>query len=160
VITEDSPVSPDTASGQAHVHMEQYLRQVAPTTSSILRPAGLVGADRHPIRTLSGRSLTAPNKAVNLVFGEDVVSAIMALLATGPVSSPLHLCSNSHPQRKAYYEWAAKQLGIEKPSFTLDDDNLPTTGKRIDATHTWAKLGITPKFGNPYDMVVTGANRD
>jgi nucleoside-diphosphate-sugar epimerase len=152
-VIETSPVAPETASAKAHVRIEQYLQSGAANKATILRLAGLVGNDRHPINTLSGRQLTAPNKLVNLVHGDDIVSALTVLISLGPQSDVLHLCSQEHPQRKRYYDWCAKTCGLEPATFTPDSNELPNQGKWIDASATWERLGITPRYPSPFDMI-------
>jgi nucleoside-diphosphate-sugar epimerase len=154
IITERSPVVPQTASAKAHVELEKHLFDVSEKRCSILRLAGLVGPNRHPITSLSGRQLSEPTKVVNLVHSVDVIEALLRLVKLGPQPQPMHLCSIEHPQRKAYYDTCAEQNGLPKAQFIADSNGCSAdTGKAIDATQTWATLGLSPKFPSPYDMV-------
>ena len=152
-ITEASSLHPETPSAKAHEKVERYLQRHGKNKVSIVRLAGLVGPDRHPINTLSGRALTAPNKITNLVHSNDVVSALIALINTGPMTAPLLLCSVSHPQRKAYYDKSAKAFNLAPAKFSPDNDNLEDTGKRLNGEKSWARLGLTPTYPSPYDML-------
>lgn len=150
-LTAQAPTNPQTASAKAHVAMEQYLLSLrAQINVSIVRLAGLVGPDRHPARSLSGRQLEAGNKRINLVHVFDIVKALGEIIRCTPLNDTIHLCSLSHPKRGLYYVEAAKAMGIEPPDFTGTD--AEPGGKVIDARECWAQLGITPEFADPYRM--------
>lgn len=184
-VTNDSPLAPSTASGNAHVDLEQYLKGLALASgatlsidlnangfsSSVLRLAGLVGKDRHPISTLSQKSNIAMGKSpVNLVHQEDVIQAISAVLrnsrqqesrnkAQVSTSSPFennffaaNLCSLEHPSREQYYTWCAEQKGLRVPQFS-PDIRTRVDGKWIDAEHTINKLELKMRYPSPYDML-------
>jgi nucleoside-diphosphate-sugar epimerase len=184
-VTNDSPLAPSTASGNAHVELEQYLKGLAVASAatlntdlkangfsgSVLRLAGLVGKDRHPISTLSQKSNIAMGKnPVNLVHQEDVIQAISAVLGNAgekvnhnqpeiPANSlfennfyAANLCSLEHPSREQYYTWCAEQKGLRAPQFS-PDNRTHVNGKWIDAVHTVAKLALKMRYPSPYDML-------
>lgn len=84
-IGNETELSPNTASGNAHVELEIYLKDLAKAhdiSASVLHLAGLVGEDRHPINTLSGKTNIALGKnPVNLIHQHDVVQAIITILS-------------------------------------------------------------------------------
>ncbi|KXF82202.1 NAD-dependent epimerase/dehydratase family protein [Enterovibrio coralii] len=148
-ITETTTPSPTTESGKAHVEIENYVFERFGDRGAVLRLSGLVGEDRHPARYLAGRSdIANGNDPVNLVHRDDCIAAICALIEKGVGGRAYHLCTAEHPTREAFYQWAAKSMGLVEPSFTPSDGS----GKRIDATETLASLGLTPKYRSPYDM--------
>lgn len=150
-VNEKSAVAPETASAKSHVAIEQYLASKAASTKyTIVRLAGLVGPDRHPARSLSGRSISDGNKRVNLVHIADVVEALSRIIKTPPAENLLHLCSLAHPKRGEYYVTAAKALALPPPEFSETD--LPPMGKVINSSKSWQVLGITPTYSNPDDM--------
>lgn len=150
-ITEASPVKPNTNSGTAHVQIEEHLRQHLSGRTTILRLAGLVGDERHPVKFLSGKvELTNPDHAVNLVHRKDVINAITAIIENQVWGKTLHLCSLEHPSRQEYYQWAAKQLGLVLPEFVTSDG---AAGKLIDASNTIETLGINLEYASPFDML-------
>lgn len=151
LINETSATAPQTESAKAHVAIENYLLAKRDQIDvSILRLAGLVGPDRHPARSLSGRELDAGNKRVNLVHIHDVAEAFKKIIGSAPINGILHLCSLSHPKRGVYYVDAAKALNIEPPYFA-DTENSPS-GKVIDAHKSWEQLGVSPQYSDPYSM--------
>ncbi|QPG06091.1 NAD-dependent epimerase/dehydratase family protein [Salinimonas marina] len=152
-ITEQTARQPVTASGSAHVEIEDYLQQHYANKSVVIRLAGLIGADRHPIHFLSGRSLDKGEQVVNLVHEADVCQAILSLLKTPITGAALHLCALKHPKRGHFYNTSAQKKGLEAPVFNFDFDTLPASGKRIDAQHSWKQLGVAPIYADPYDML-------
>ena len=152
-ITEQTARRPVTDSGTAHVEIEDYLQQHYADKSVVLRLAGLIGADRHPVHFLSGRSLDKGEQVVNLVHEADVCQAILSLLRSPITGTALHLCALEHPKRGHYYNTSAQKKGLEAPVFNFDFDTLPASGKRIDAQHSWKQLGVAPTYADPYDML-------
>ncbi len=157
-LNEHASTQPETASAKAHVAIEQHLLDLkmnAKVDVKIVRLAGLTGPDRHPVNSLSGRSLNAGNKRINLVHIHDVVAALKTLILadSSKVDSTdlYHLCSLQHPKRGEYYTQAANKKGIPAPAFSESD--LPPTGKVIDAKASWDLLGIVPDYANPDDMI-------
>lgn len=151
-LDQDSDTKPTTDSGKAHLHIEQHLLKTYPIHASVLRLAGLVGGERHPIKSLSGKTnLSKPTQCVNLVHRTDVISAINAIIEKQIWGETLVLCSAQHPTRKDYYTWAAEQLSLVAPTFLQEDLKAPA--KQIDSTKTLAKLGIKLAFPSPYDMI-------
>ena len=163
VLNEHASTQPETASAKAHVAIEQHLLDLKTNDKvdvKIVRLAGLTGPDRHPVNSLSGRSLNAGNKRINLVHVNDVVAALKTLIfadssknnSSKTDSTDLyHLCSLQHPKRGDYYTQAAQKKGIAAPTFS--DSDLAPTGKVIDAKASWALLGIVPNYANPDDMM-------
>lgn len=154
VIDETSTPQPETASAKAHVAIEQHLlnhEALNHCKVNIVRLAGLTGPDRHPINSLSGKTLQAGNKPVNLVHVQDVVAALTTIIAQVPSQKVFHLCSLSHPKRGEYYTHAAHQRNLEAPTFS--DTELAAQGKQIDAKQSWQALDITPKYVHPNLMI-------
>lgn len=151
IITENSPTSPETASAHAHVTIENRLLTLSEKVKvSIVRLAGLVGPDRHPAKSLSGRDISAGNKRVNLVYILDVVEALKVII-TKPLSNKVfQLCSSAHPKRGDYYVKAAQAFNIPEPTFS--DTELAPCGKVINAEKSWKEVGISPTYADPYDM--------
>lgn len=158
VLNEHASTQPETASAKAHVAIEQHvlkLKTNAKVDAKIVRLAGLTGPDRHPVNSLSGRSLNAGNKRINLVHVHDVIAALKALIlaetSKGDSTDLYHLCSLQHPKRGDYYTQAALKKGIPAPTFS--ESELAPTGKAIDAKASWNLLGILPDYANPDDMI-------
>ena len=75
----------------------------------IIRFAGLVGNDRHPIYSLAGKQeLKCGHSLVNLVHLDDCARAIQLLLETPGGYRLYHLAAPIHPTREEYYRHAAE----------------------------------------------------
>lgn len=140
----------------SYVQPEQLLAKVESWLLSqkldcdILRLAGLVGKQRHPVFYLAGKSnLKAPNQPVNLVHLEDCVSAISLLLSKPNGQRIFHLCAEQHPTRKAYYGEMAKRLGLSDLQFS--DENQPLV-RVVKAEKICTELGFVYRYPNPYDF--------
>ncbi|NVK55015.1 MAG: NAD-dependent epimerase/dehydratase family protein [Alteromonadaceae bacterium] len=152
-VTTASGVAPVTASGEAHIAIEKHVRRSAPENGYILRLAGLVGPDRHPVKSLAGRTLSGANQVVNLVHVDDVVATITALMAQRPQNKLWQLSSSDHPMRGEYYPAMAEQLGLAPITFSDRlDKNAPPTGKSINPQATVEELGLTLNFASPWQM--------
>ncbi|AHG72621.1 GDP-L-fucose synthase [Mannheimia sp. USDA-ARS-USMARC-1261] len=116
----------------------------------ILRLAGLVGKQRHPVFYLAGKSnLKAPNQPVNLVHLEDCVFAISLLLAKPNGQRIFHLCAEQHPTRKAYYGEMAKRFGLADLQFSDENQLLVRV---VKADKICRELGFIYRYPNPYDF--------
>ncbi|WP_299083493.1 NAD-dependent epimerase/dehydratase family protein [uncultured Paraglaciecola sp.] len=152
IVTENSPVQPNTLSGKVNLAVEKWLQQNFGSQSSIIRLAGLIGGKRHPINFLAGKTeLAAPNKAVNLIHQVDVIQSIESIIHKDLWGHRLVLCAKEHPSRQDYYTWAAKRLGLTAPEFI--QEQVKSTSKLIDASASIKKLGIQLKYPSPYDML-------
>ncbi|MCC2617863.1 NAD-dependent epimerase/dehydratase family protein [Aestuariibacter halophilus] len=153
VVTEHSPSQPVTASGQAHVAIEQHLMTTLPNRATVLRLSGLTGPDRHPARSLSGRHVGGnPAQVVNLIHSADVIRAMLAIVEQQYWGHTLHLAATQHPRRDEYYTWACQQLGMPLPTFDLAED-AKARGKHIDCQHTLEQLSLNLQYPTPYDMI-------
>lgn len=151
-VTEKSPTSPNTPSGKVNLMVEKTVQRIFGSQATILRPAGLVGEDRHPVNYLAGKTaLAAPNKVVNLVHQHDVIHSIECIIKNAVWGQTLVLSASKHPTRKDYYKWAAEQLNLAAPAF-IEEIGQPS-GKLIDASKSLDILSIFLKYPSPYDML-------
>jgi nucleoside-diphosphate-sugar epimerase len=163
-VTNKTAPSPVTDSGKAHETIENHLFENYPQRSKILRPSGLIGpndsetggslnAIRHPIYSLCSKvDIPKGNDPVNLVHQSDVIKAIHALLTQQTITHAFNISALDHPSRQTYYQWAAKQVMLPTPTFA-DDTKKRQLGKLIDASITFAELGISPNYASPFDML-------
>ncbi|MEI8595947.1 NAD-dependent epimerase/dehydratase family protein [Photobacterium sp. Hal280] len=142
-ITEFTVPEPATESGRVHVELEQQLRQAWGEDLVVLRLAGLIGPQRHPVKFLAGRQGIANGGApVNLVHLEDVISAVMAMLERWPAMTTLHLSAPQHPSREMYYREMARLAGFALPEFQPGGEQ----GKWINASATVEALGLNWRY--------------
>jgi nucleoside-diphosphate-sugar epimerase len=84
----------------------------------ILRLAGLIGPERHPAYSLSGKTLKDDgSNPVNLIHAKDIVAAIEWLCENAYFGHTYNLASPKHPSKKEYYTTAANHFGVSPPEF-------------------------------------------
>ena len=102
----------------SNVQMEVRLQKELQQRLTILRLAGLIGANRHPVTMLSGRENIPDGDApVNLVQLKDVVLFIDALFEKKFFGEIVNVCYPIHPTRSEYYTSCADHLGLPVPHF-------------------------------------------
>jgi nucleoside-diphosphate-sugar epimerase len=152
IITEQSLTYPHTQSGQINLAIEAMVRDHFADRSTIIRPAGLVGKDRHPANYLADKiGLPNPDHVVNLIHQDDVICAIKTVIERGIWGQTLHLSALEHPTRAQYYTWAAENLGLIAPTFIKGTG--VAIGKKIDATRSLEMLGLSLNYPSPFDML-------
>ena len=110
---------------------------------TILRLAGLISEDRHPVKYLSGKQNADGQKVVNLVHREDVIAAINSILNQQVWDETFNVCFPEHPTRADYYIFQAEKRQLSLPTFTFSEGS----GKEIESTKLIQRLNFT--FNNP-----------
>jgi len=124
LIDESSPLSAEIEIGKTLIQAEQCLFQSEISHCDILRLAGLIGKQRHPVKFLAGKhNLKQGNSPVNLVHLEDCIQAISALLMNPNGLRVYHLCAPVHPTRAEYYTKAAACYDLFTPQFECSDSD-------------------------------------
>jgi nucleoside-diphosphate-sugar epimerase len=90
--------------------------------ATVLRLAGLIGPDRHPIDRMAGRERPGGAAPVNLVHRDDVTTAITLCLERGGPAGVFNIVADAHPSRDAYYTKEAARRGVPPPRFTGGPD--------------------------------------
>ena len=152
-VFEYSELDPVTQSAQAHTQIEQYAQNLFGEHLCVMRLSGLIGPDRHPIRTLAGKSnLTNPHRRVNLVHLDDVIKALATVIEKQRYGHCFHLCAEEHPTRQEYYRFAAQSKSLTPPEFVEEEGNT-SEGKILDCRFTLETLGIELSYPSPFDML-------
>jgi nucleoside-diphosphate-sugar epimerase len=129
-VTEHSNPRPDTPTGKQLLEAESKLLSEDWTTTQVLRPGGLLGPDRHPVRSLSGRTFpSGGNQRVNLVEQADVLTALQLLISQPESKGVFHAVYPDHPVKREYYQKKAGELGIPSPKYL--DPAGPPEGKEV-----------------------------
>ena len=119
VLTEESPLLPESISGKQLVSCENLLINTPEFNTTILRMGGLIGADRHPVFQLSKKTFVDnPNGSVNLIHLTDCIQIISSLINRKIVNNVYNCVTPYHPSRKKYYNQMADQLGCKPPVFS------------------------------------------
>lgn len=103
---------------------------LAGPNTTILRFAGLYGADRHPVKFFAGRkNLSGGMQRVNMVSLECCLDTLEQVVGRPIMGSVLNVVDPEHPSRKEFYTNAARDKGLPLPEF--DDDGNEVYGKCI-----------------------------
>lgn len=146
IITEDSPLNPETESGKQLVAVEELLQSNPNFKTTIIRFGGLIGEDRHPIPFLAGkRNLENPKAPINLIHQVDCIGIILEILRQAQndkleFGETFNAVAPFHPCRDDYYTQKAIDFGLELPQFNLES---PTFGKTILSSKVETVLGYT-----------------
>lgn len=140
LVNETTVPRPETLSGIQLLATEKLLQQNTVFRTTVLRFSGLIGEDRHPIRSMAGRDdLENPLGPVNLIHQDDCIAIIQKIITLDYWGATLNATSPQHPERQAYYTQKAIALNLPIPEFIPG----PASGKTIDATPLIKKLGYT-----------------
>jgi nucleoside-diphosphate-sugar epimerase len=140
VVTEETLPNPQSESGRQVLEAEKVLQSATAFQTTIIRPAGLVGAGRHPVHHLAGKTgLDNPGAPVNLAGRENVVAAILAVMGLGKWNETFNVSHPLHPSREVYYTAKARSLGLPLPQFSTA---APSVGKYISSEKAQNVLGI------------------
>jgi len=147
---ESSQLSAETEMGKTLIQAEQYLFQSGISHCDILRLAGLIGKQRHPVKFLAGKhNLKQGNSPVNLVHLEDCIQATALLMNPNGLRT-YHLCAPIHPTRAEYYTKAAVFYDLSIPQFECSDSDPK---RIIMADKICRDLGFAYRYPNPDDML-------
>ena len=118
VITELSDLLGDTPSAQQIINVEQNLLKNKNFESCIVRLGGLIGPNRHPIFTLSGKkNLPNPYSPINFIHQQDAVAILLKIVENWKGNQTYNAVTPFHPTRKEYYTQMAKMAGLNTPKF-------------------------------------------
>lgn len=117
---------PTTENGRLLVQEEEWIKTFPHFT--IIRFGGLLGKNRHPGKTLSGRkNISGGNQPVNLLHLDDAVGFTKLVIEKGLKNKTFNLVNPEHPSREAFYQGYALAEKLPLPEF----DHSPGPGKSI-----------------------------
>lgn len=122
IVTEESPLNPDTESGKQLVEVEQLLQSNTNFKTTVLRFGGLIGEDRHPVKFLAGRvNLDNPDALINLIHQEDCIGIIQKIIELNSWNETFNAVAPFHPTRSVYYTQKAMDLNLALPKFNPEN---------------------------------------
>lgn len=129
LITDATKPKPETESGKQLLQAEQLLQSNPNFKTTIVRFGGLIGEDRHPIRSLSKRdNLENPDAPINLIHQEDCIGIILKIIERNSWNETYNAVAPFHPSREIYYTQKAIDLDLDVPKFNYYN---PSIGKTI-----------------------------
>jgi nucleoside-diphosphate-sugar epimerase len=109
----DAKINEDFSKNKEHpVYIaEQNLLRLRKERLTILRLAGLVGGNRHPVKYFIQKDLIPNSNApVNLVSQKDVIRAIQLIIERNIFGEVFNIVNPFHPTKRDYYLAAAKEI--------------------------------------------------
>ena len=98
------------------------MRDVLGSRLTILRLSGLVGYDRLPGRFLANKKeLPNGDAPVNIIHRDDCIGLITAVLEQNIWGEIINGSADNHPSRKDFYTKAAERIGLNPPTFKIQD---------------------------------------
>ena len=117
-LNEKSAPNPLTESARQLLQTEELLLKNKSFKAIVLRPGGLLGSDRHPVRMLSGRkNLSGGNQPVNLVERRDILEIVGLIISDRWKEERINLVYPQHPLKKDFYTRAAHRFGLTPPEY-------------------------------------------
>jgi hypothetical protein len=112
-VTEATPVSPLTFAAKWLTQVEELLLTRFPEGLTIIRAGGLIGEDRHPVRSLvKSNKVIEGSAVVNLIHREDLVNIILKLAPLENAPKIINAVCPYHPTKSEYYSAQAKKWGL------------------------------------------------
>jgi nucleoside-diphosphate-sugar epimerase len=118
LVTEDSPLNPDTEGGRQLAIVENVLQKNSRFQTTILRFGGLISDERNPVRFLSGReNIENPDAPINLIHQDDCIGIIEKIIGRNSWDETYNAVAPFHPTRQEYYTQKATELNLALPKF-------------------------------------------
>lgn len=118
IITEENELLGQTTSTRQIIEVEKKLLENKNFKSCIVRLGGLMGPNRHPIHSLSGKKdLPNPQSPINLIHQQDAVAILLQIIENWKGNQVYNAVTPFHPNRKDYYTQMAKIAKLPPPTF-------------------------------------------
>ena len=129
------------------VVIENLFREAAGFRTTVVRFAGLIGANRHPGRFFRGGKIVRnPDAGVNLIHLDDCLEILETIVVEGLWDEVFNACADSHPSKREFYSHAAALAGAAPPEFGDNDDS---GGKIVDNRKLKKALGYEFRYPDP-----------
>lgn len=121
-VTEATTPVPTTEAGRQLLESEALFQSLPTAKATIVRLAGLIGPNRHPIKQLSGRKdLKGGNAPVNLIHQRDCLGILQTILEEEHWGLTLNAVYPHHPTKKEYYTAEAQRRNMPPPHYDPKD---------------------------------------
>ncbi len=126
LITETTPLNPETDRAKALVEAEKLFLNEKKLKPTILRISGMVGPDRHPGKffKFSNEKRLGGLTPINLIHLVDVVNIIRKVVIEGKWGQIYNLVSDTHPTKKQFYTFATLNLELP-PAIFKKESSFP-----------------------------------
>ena len=125
-VTEQTKPEPMTKNGKLLLKCEELLS--ARGSSTVIRPGGLYGDDRHPGKSLSGKTeIKGANSPLNLTSQVDLINIIIKCITPSHIDV-INAINENHPSKKEYYQGYCRRNSLSLPEYADDT----TISKQVD----------------------------
>lgn len=146
VVDELSPLAPSIRSGSTLIDTEKELYKTLQNRLTILRMAGLVGADRQPVKYLAGKKEVKGRKhPINFIHQEDAAQLIFHVINYQLFGQIINGVAGEHPTKEKYYPFAAQVFNL--PSMVFDNSDN-SQGKTV-SNYKSLQLGMVYRYNHP-----------
>jgi nucleoside-diphosphate-sugar epimerase len=149
-VSEATPALATQGSGATLKQIEATIMTDPRWQASVLRFAGLVGAERHPGRFLAGKQVQGAQSPVNIIHRDDCIGLIVALIERNIWQETFNACADEHPSKSEFYTQAAQLLKMEIPQFLGDSGS----SKLIDNRAIKETLNYSFRHPDPIDWLL------
>ncbi len=129
ILTEETVINPTTKNAIKIAQVEQLLLKNTRFKTSVLRLGGLIGAERHPAKYISGKVLKNARTNINLIHLTDAIGCIEAIIKNN-LTGVFNVVTPYHPTKATYYTAVCEKLNIEHP---IIEENEKMIVKKINS---------------------------
>lgn len=130
IVSEKDVPKPESESGRQLLKAESLLLSDQKRLIQVVRPGGLLGPDRHPVRMLSGKQFhDGGNQKVNLIRLEDLLLALESLISGSFPSGIYNAVYPDHPTKRDFYRREAQFFKVQPPGYLHPAS--PAKGKEV-----------------------------
>lgn len=142
-VDELTAPSPESANAKELVASEKWFSTFPHST--VIRFGGLIGPDRHPGKSLSGRkNIAGGNWPVNLIHLDDCIGFTRLVMERHLTGEIFNLVHPSHPSRRDYYQQWCRSQGLPVPEFNDSDTPGKTIShKKVSALYQFSQNSAT-----------------
>lgn len=138
IITDKTMPNGKSNSANQLIKTELLFRNNTHFTTTVLRFSGLIGDDRHPAFSLSGKTnISNPLAPINLVHLTDCINISLHISEKQVWNEVFNIAHPFHPNKLDYYKLACKDFNIALPEFNTSTQSV---GKIIDSSKMVQKL--------------------
>lgn len=98
--------------------IEDLFLQNSNFNTTVLRLGGLIGGDRHPVKSLARKDqITDGNEPVNIAYRDRIIKIIESLLSDDLPNDVFNYVEDDHRTKEVYYTEAAEKYQLKLPKF-------------------------------------------
>lgn len=145
---EDAIIDETNAGSDALLLGERQFLSTTTLNKYIFRLGGLCDFDRNPFTwNIANRTSLLGGEPINMVHRADVISVLLNCLENKIEAGIWNVCSDEHPDRKAFYASVFKAFDANPPAF--DEPNKIEIQRIISNSKLKEKAGYEFQFPDP-----------